>query len=296
VILIKPSSNFGTPDCSSTFSVQTSGNIPACAASAVNYDGLLPGTYWLAFAADDGNPIFDGYPCSLSHDGQGWVYNFSLTTTPITCVGVIDCSASSIEADPGLCSGGTYVDTYDGGCDVTGTTSNPTTLTLTCGANWCGDSGAKTVTNTGKPYDTDWYKLTLGSASRLTFSVNAEFRVKIEIYEPNNTVCGVMRETYTIPECAPTSVTFNTARVYSGSVYVRVLPALLTTPCGALYNFAVTCTPATQCAITCPGGSSAEAETCGASTNNGCANTSATLARMETEMRRMRSEQERQVL
>lgn len=177
------------------------------------------------------------------------------TPMPTPCPQITCPSGATQEGEP-LC-GPDYEDTYNGGCN-----SSPYIVQdIECGDVICGKSGTY-LYGTSEYRDTDWYRLTLATFSRVTWTANTEFPSLLFIIDAGTEDCV----TYTILEestapCGPNTVS---ADIPAGVYWLFIAPNVFTgVDCDSDYVVQVTCQPMaspTPCMVTCPSGGVPEGE------------------------------------
>jgi hypothetical protein len=150
--------------------------------------------------------------------------------------------AAVLEGEP-MCGNG-YVDAFNGGCDVAG---EPVFSSIACQDEVCGTSGTFLVVGVPRS-DTDWYEIELTSAGPLTWTVEAEFDVRLFVLD-GNSGCEGISVLGTTEATACSAATIDLDEVAAGVCWLWVGPAALDgVPCGAGYVAAVSCAGSS-----CPG-------------------------------------------
>jgi len=254
-LLTDGSGTFVNPTCD--FGFINGFNLDPCEQATYTNDGQPAGEYWFLPLIDDGDPIYDGYPCGTFN-----AYVFTLECIALECDDLIFCIPGTvpIEEDPD-CGPGT-VDNYNGGCDTTGTFA---ALDLDCDDFYCCQTGAW---GTGKDYD--WYRVTLTEPTRMNVVMSAETNMAINIVDISGGCPGVViEERHRIPACTIGESALIRC-LDAGEYYIRVYPVQDdNVDCTVNYDITLECEPCVYpCDITCIGDD--EVEQCGEDLNGGC--------------------------
>jgi hypothetical protein len=274
---------YGPPaDCHASVSYWVQTLVPACVQTTWDQPTIIydAGTYWFYMYSAEGDPanqtdIFTGYPCPMGGVDLGTDYQVTMTVTPRNCeTEILALPAAHVEAvdNPPCPTPGTWVDTYNSGCDAT-----PTGPMLTIGVNpsgspvdpntaWRSKSGTwftdPNDANTLQK-DYDWYKFTLTQSKRFRVLLYADFTATWEIWDPNDpNAAGVgcakgPAEGLNIGEPCHTTGEW-TRRCYQGATagreyWLRVFPSSRAA-CGKLYYLALTeATTCLLCSWSCSG-------------------------------------------
>ena len=194
-------------------------------------------------------PLTAGNTYYIVIDGYGTAAgNYTLDITPpcdVTCP-----AGSTDEGEPDC---GLPVDTVNGGCN-----STPNVFgALACDETICG-----TAAFDGSTRDTDWYEVTVASATVFNFTVEAEFDVLFgKIGQIVDGLPGCDNTTGSVDPyglqgpCSPLTIT--TPPLPAGTYYFFVAPQFTNTfACGAEYYATLTCTPVSDIGACCfPDGS-----------------------------------------
>jgi hypothetical protein len=181
---------------------------------------------------------------------------FSLAVCPQTPPCAIcdkNCTgATVIEGEPNCAAN--YIDNTNNGCSFT--EGSQSFINVNCGADICGKFGTYTFLNgtvTENRRDNDYYRLTLTSTQRVTWTVNAESVANAIIFIPagagacDNLLApngaGDVGSNSSSSSC---SDAIATACLPAGTYYLVARPAAFTgIPCGVDYRATVACVPCT---------------------------------------------------
>ncbi len=136
---------------------------------------------WILFVfPDDGDPIFDGYPCCLGQNE----YLLTICLPEPNCPDLLDCSTFPVENQEGEppCSDG-YVDTYNSGCDGDNSVVVVPNALCTYNPFWfvCGNVGSYQTPSTW--YDSDWYEVTTTGPALWCIGGQSEVPIDYDIYD-----------------------------------------------------------------------------------------------------------------
>jgi hypothetical protein len=210
-------------------------------------------TYWWIVLPDDGESLYNGYPCSVPQGD----YRVTITSPGSDCPDV--CTGAAFPEDEPGCGPG-YVDTFNGGCDAATFAIRPAIYFL---SGYCGWSGTW-VENNQTMLDYDWWRIQLtGNVNkRLRINMRSEFDMIWELYrilDPNHPCSSAQRlDYYEFLACEPALNFYTRCLQPSSTKYyaMRIFPARAT-PCTDhnTYQFSVAVeseTPACAlCAVTC---------------------------------------------
>jgi hypothetical protein len=234
-----------------------------------------------------------GYYRQVANTAAAFCVNIPIRAQGCVQYCEVACPANGIAEGEPDCGPG-YVDNYNAGCNMAPGTEVFTNIVP--GQTICGKSGIFDSATPGFiERDTDWYKLVLTGTleQHVTIIVNAEFTALAGLMQyaqnPGSGVCGDLSgyiSPYATGRCVPLVVD---TWLVPGTWYIFVAPDFndpFYPACGAKYTISVTSVPCqtfTNCLTTapiaerCPGGTghTAEGETCGQNTNNGCNQTPA---------------------
>jgi hypothetical protein len=196
---------------------------PLCAPAGNSPTDLFPGCsapYWWVVLPDDGQSLYNGYPCSLGFNN----YRLTITIMPVLCSPCLQTDRS--ENEP-ACGPG-YVDTFNSGCDNTDGTfhSQPQ---IDPNFYYCGKSGVWTDPNGNGRADYDWWKIVLTGTvkKRLRFDINSAFDTQWELYSVPGDNCAnkVRLDYYECGACASNVSVFTPCLDPNNAVYyVRFVP------------------------------------------------------------------------
>jgi len=148
----------------------------------------------------------------------------------------LECPPNGYPEDEPLC-GQDYVDTYNGGCNSSPYVFQP----IGCHSTICGKSGTY-LFGTDEYRDTDWFEYVATETMTYTWTVTAEFPVRIFVLDGTNG-CGGLTQIATAngPACVP--VTITTGILPPGTYWFWVGPNVFTgIACDADYVASLTCT------------------------------------------------------
>ena len=152
------------------------------------------------------------------------------------CPCVVPCPPESIQEGEPVCGDG-YIDTYNAGCSAEVPVFSP----IEFGDTVCGESGAfqDGVETNG---DFDWYELHVQTPSQIIWSVEAEFRPRLWIYDANDGCPGEPLSSNAVFECEDLSIS---AFVPPGEYWLVVHPngATDSAECPSPYTATVTQNP-----------------------------------------------------
>ncbi len=162
--------------------------------------------------------------------GGTWLGENSLCSS---CPCVVPCPAGGIPEGEPVCFP-QYVDEYNGGCIAAMQLFSP----IAAGDTICGESGVFEIPGDVQP-DFDWYEITLGQATDLTWSAEAEFPATIWILD-GESGCADPPTLATASglECEPLSVS---TAVPPGTYWLVIAATLFVdeAQCGARYTATV---------------------------------------------------------
>jgi hypothetical protein len=153
-----------------------------------------------------------------------------------SCPCITPCPDGGVPEGEPTCYDG-YIDEFNGGCEAEKELFSP----ICPGQVVCGESGVFDSGGEMAP-DFDWYELHVNADTRLTFSVEAEFRPGIWILEGNEGCPGWVLTQAQAYECEEVSAAVD---VYPGTYWLVVAPWSWTdsAACGARYTALVTLDP-----------------------------------------------------
>lgn len=163
----------------------------------------------------------------------------------------ITCPGGGVPENEPVCAAN-YVDTTNGGCN-----STPNVFTtVTCNSTVCGEAGTYTfldVTVTQNRRDTDWYRLSVATASTLNLNFNGGFRGTTSIFKldnPGDPCAGNLFGIASATAGAACEDTPISAAVCPGEYIIIVVPNVFTgIDCGTEYVLTIDCdaAPAQDC-------------------------------------------------
>ncbi len=135
---------------------------------------------WVLFVfPDDGDPIFDGYPCCFGQND----YLLTVCAPEPNCPDLLDCATfpDNQEGEP-ACSNG-YVDTYNSGCDGDNSVVVVPNALCTYNPFWfvCGNVGS--YQSPSPWYDSDWYEVTTTGPALWCIGGQTEVPLDYDIYD-----------------------------------------------------------------------------------------------------------------
>lgn len=158
----------------------------------------------------------------------------------------ITCPGGGVPENEPVCAAN-YVDTTNGGCN-----STPNVFrTITCNSTICGEAGTYTFLNgtvTQNRRDTDWYRLSVPTASTLNVTFNGGFRGITSIFKigtPADPCAGTLFGIASATAGAACENTPISAAVCPGEYLIIVVPNVFSgIDCGTDYLLTVNCAPA----------------------------------------------------
>ncbi len=208
-------------------------------------DGCCSGSILNDFAAtDDGCGVGGGLSqtvCIQLAAGtyyvlvEGWqASDAGAYTLEVQCCAGCEVTCVLTEAE-GECDSA-FVGTNDG-CNL----AVPSFETVTCGQTVCGRSGTYQINDTTNGRDLDWYVLNIADTSRITLTGTAEYAHNVWILSSN---CAAPVTQGFATNLACSTATASACVRGPGNYYIVVGPSTFTgVPCGARYQFTVTCEP-----------------------------------------------------